>query len=357
MKSDFIIVDHSKFLGGGQKSLLEFVNYDLPFEIEFLIHNSNKHLIKNIQKKKKVQTFKNYFHLGYLIFKKREIRNFYANTFGTAFVLSLFSYIFKLKIIFRARLAIQELSHGIVDKIILKRAKIIICNSEYVKNGFINLDSDSINYSKKLHTIYNYIDAGSKINKEKFHSQLDSENATFIVIGSYDKNKNHELLIDGINGLDNIFIDCFGNITDQVNYQRLKQLVSKNSLKISMNGFTDLKSINWSKYHALINTSKSEALNRSIVEAMQKGIPVIASNIPGNILLVGKNEERGLLFDLDNPSSLKETITRFLQENKNHREKRIELAKDFAITTFDRNNTTLQEIECIRSIFWNEQSN
>jgi glycosyltransferase involved in cell wall biosynthesis len=62
---------------------------------------------------------------------------------------------------------------------------------------------------------------------------------------------------------------------------------------------------------AILNPSQYEGLPNVVLEAMACSRPVIASDIPGNNTLV-LHEQTGLLFQLDDPHSLRKAMARFL---------------------------------------------
>ena len=61
----------------------------------------------------------------------------------------------------------------------------------------------------------------------------------------------------------------------------------------------------------MINPSLNEGMPNTVLEAMACGLPVIASNIPGNVDVV-KDGVTGYLFDLGNPEQLRERIARLI---------------------------------------------
>lgn len=63
----------------------------------------------------------------------------------------------------------------------------------------------------------------------------------------------------------------------------------------------------------LVNPSLYEGMPNVVLEAMACGLPVIASNVPGNAELV-VNGETGFLFDLEQPATLLEAINHFLND-------------------------------------------
>jgi glycosyltransferase involved in cell wall biosynthesis len=62
---------------------------------------------------------------------------------------------------------------------------------------------------------------------------------------------------------------------------------------------------------ALVNPSLYEGMPNVVLEAMASGLPVIASDVPGNRAVVFP-EETGLLFPLDDETALGASVTRLI---------------------------------------------
>ena len=62
-----------------------------------------------------------------------------------------------------------------------------------------------------------------------------------------------------------------------------------------------------------INTSESESFSNSLLEAMKLGLPVVASDVPGNRELV-KNDDSGLLFMPNNSKDLSMKILDLIKD-------------------------------------------
>lgn len=68
-------------------------------------------------------------------------------------------------------------------------------------------------------------------------------------------------------------------------------------------------------YHSadcLVNPSRYEGMPNAVLEAMACGLVVVASNVPGNDVLV-RDGETGYLFDLCQPDSLSEVLNRLIE--------------------------------------------
>jgi glycosyltransferase involved in cell wall biosynthesis len=64
----------------------------------------------------------------------------------------------------------------------------------------------------------------------------------------------------------------------------------------------------------LILPSRAEGLSNALLEAMSVGLPVVASAIPGNLEVV-EHLSNGMLFTVDDPSSLASAMTRLLEDD------------------------------------------
>jgi glycosyltransferase involved in cell wall biosynthesis len=130
------------------------------------------------------------------------------------------------------------------------------------------------------------------------------------MLSRFDSVKNIPYAIRALSGFlksnDNVFLVIGGDGEER---KRIEQTIKQYSLlgKVILLGYiNDIK-----QYFQLIdiylNTSIGEAFGLSTVEAMKYGKPVVASKVEGNIDIVDENNT-GLLFQLDEPSSITEKI-------------------------------------------------
>jgi len=77
-------------------------------------------------------------------------------------------------------------------------------------------------------------------------------------------------------------------------------------------GREELRAI-YQRSHCFVNPSFYEGMPNAVLEAMACGMPVVASDIPGNDAVV-RHAETGLLFTLGKPGALREALLSLLQD-------------------------------------------
>ena len=98
--------------------------------------------------------------------------------------------------------------------------------------------------------------------------------------------------------------------------------------KLIMPGFID----NIFEYYKAMNIfllpSRSEGFSLALLEAAASGLPIIASNIPGNDEFI-HHKKNGLLFNISNPEELKNCITDLVENQSVAKEYGEFARKDF----------------------------
>ena len=126
--------------------------------------------------------------------------------------------------------------------------------------------------------------------------------------------KNLRELLNGINNIDNVYLDIYGGGPD---LEKGKELANNLGItdRIKWHGWTSKL---WEEIterpDALIMTSNSEGFPMIMLEAISRGIPVITSNFDGYDSII-KEGINGYSYELGNIESMKEAIEK-LRENK-----------------------------------------
>ncbi|MDD4333131.1 MAG: glycosyltransferase [Patescibacteria group bacterium] len=225
----------------------------------------------------------------------------------------------------------------------------IICVSECDRKIAIE---EKIVPENKLITIHNGVNKNNFLNKEESREKLlteflkdkslnlskirDNYKSEFIIgsIGNLYKNKGYEYLIKAINILFKKyylhFTTCIiGNGAEQKNLQNLiKKYGLENDVILSGRILDAAKYLK--AFNIYVCSSVKEGLSYTMIEAMQAGLPIVATNVGGNPELVDPyasyGYETGLLTEPKNPELLARRIKELI-DNKLIREKLGENAK------------------------------
>lgn len=197
----------------------------------------------------------------------------------------------------------------------------IICVSKFDKEVAIN---KKITHEKKLISIHNGIEEITFLNKEKSRERLYILSEKIIIgsIGNLYKTKGFEYLIKATDILKKEYPEIKMIIIGEGKEKRnLHGLIKKYNLE---NNFILAGRINNASrilkaFDIYVCSSVKEGLSYTIIEAMQAGLPIIATNVGGNPELI-KNNISGLIARSRNPNSLAKNIKKLL-ETKKFREK------------------------------------
>jgi len=95
--------------------------------------------------------------------------------------------------------------------------------------------------------------------------------------------------------------------------------------------------------------SHREGMSLALLEAMAAGLPIVATDIPGNRALV-QNEESALLVPVESPGELAEAIIR-LAESRELAERLAQRARFVAVTQFSLEETVRRHLELFDEIY------
>lgn len=186
--------------------------------------------------------------------------------------------------------------------------------------------------------------ADEGLNKAEFKESLGFNKNDFIVtsIGELNANKNTYQLFDVIKSIEDKKVKYLvvgqGPLKEQ-----MEDFIKTNNLedRIKMVGFRkDIQNI-LSVSNIYIMPSFREGLSRSMMEAMNFGLPVVASKIRGNTDLVGDNEG-GMLCHPQDKEGFKNAILEIYNSKelqKQYKSRNIEFIKNFDI------NLVLKQME------------
>jgi len=139
-------------------------------------------------------------------------------------------------------------------------------------------------------------------------------------IGSLNRTKNYSLLIEAMvilgDDLPNLKLEIVGDGPDRSD---LEQLILERKLQRSVRILGSISSEGlrerFSKWQAYIQPSISESFGLAVFEAMQSGIPVVASRVGGLVEIID-HEKSGLLCRSGDPSDLAKKIKNLLLNDR-----------------------------------------
>lgn len=185
---------------------------------------------------------------------------------------------------------------------------LIMCTCEAVRKRYINELLDS-----KLFVVHNGVPPVSVSEDKRTHTPLK-----ILQIARFMDDKR---IIDSLNairilknkGIKDIELHLYGQGPEETQY---RDFIIEFDLsdQIFIDGFS--QSIPFNEYHIGLMTSSYEAFARSVLDYMNNGLAVIASNTGGNLEQV-EDGVTGRLFEVKNPDALADEIV-FLYNNREY---------------------------------------
>lgn len=219
-----------------------------------------------------------------------------------------------------------------ITRIGVKTSDEVIAVSNDLKNELIE---KSIVNKNKVKSIYNPI----VINSVKQHSYKDIEGKKYIdlvIVGWITKLKGQARVVEALNLINDkrYRLNIIGGVKDENYYNELLIKIKKYELEESVKFWGEISDVRSviSNMDIYILASESEALPTVLIEALECGVPIIASNCkwgPKEILRKGKYGE---LYDKENYKELSEKIRTISEDNKKYNQFRgraYERANDF----------------------------
>lgn len=162
----------------------------------------------------------------------------------------------------------------------------------------------------------------NKVSIEKTRKRLSigvaTNNFMIVSVGELNKNKNHEVIIKAISRLENIEYVLCGKGPMESYLKQLSKDFGINE-RIHFLGYRNDMTEIYKTADLFVFPSFREGLSLSLIEAMASGLPVVCSDIRGNIDLIeeGKN---GYLVKADDIEGFRNAINKVINSKKNSKE-------------------------------------
>ena len=150
--------------------------------------------------------------------------------------------------------------------------------------------------------------------------------------------KNHAIVLEGLKAISSqIEYDIYGPVKDAVYWEKCVQIMSElpANIKVTYKGSIEPAHVTQvlTKYHYLVQPSKSENFGHSLYEALSCGLPIITSHFtPWNRL---EENKAGWNVDILNPDSMTDVLKKAVLVNRNDYAEWSRSAKQFAKNQVD----------------------
>jgi len=175
---------------------------------------------------------------------------------------------------------------------------------------------------RKVHVIHNTTEIPeniSNISGDKFRNQFGLKEKFVLGISSWfhKERKGFDILFESFSKLDERFVLLIIGIPKE-NQKEVFEYASTFGLtedKIIMPGFIDNIYEYYKAMDIFLLPSRSEGFSLALLEAAASGLPIIASNIPGNDEFI-EHKKNGLLFNISQPDELLQNILTLFNDKK-----------------------------------------
>lgn len=217
-----------------------------------------------------------------------------------------------------------------------KFADIIVCNSK-TQSSFIVRNYPR--YKLKTHTITNFVNVEEFFYKKK--SKSDFERTNCIFVGRFTEAKNIPLFLEAIRELCNrgydLTVDFYGHSEekDYAKYcsQLLKDLDLENVVSFNMSDPNIVEKYHQANLFCL--PSIREGYPNVLCEAMSCGLPVLASNISDNSLIM-RDGYNGFIFDPNSLQSIVNAFIRFINLSASEKVNMSKRSRELALKKFSK---------------------
>lgn len=192
-----------------------------------------------------------------------------------------------------------------LEKLTISPRQNIIAVSQTVLDDYLK----HVAFKGKTFVLHNFVNPLFFENPKKEY-KLNYSPLRLVAVGNLKAAKNYEYVLDALAEIKNlpVQLDIYGNGQYGTG---LQAIIDERKLNVRLMGSrSDINSI-LADYDAYIISSKHEGFGIAPLEAMAKGLPVLASDIPVFREVISDN---ALFFDLKNPSSLADIIRNILQQ-------------------------------------------
>ena len=232
------------------------------------------------------------------LIKKNSSEIFYLHTPVAAHLFRLFTFFYKLKIIYFVHgFRFTSLTSSIKNLCFKTIEKILSFNT----GVFITINDEDYNYIKSNYLqkklVFKINGVGLDLTEQKIKIKKNKKKIKkILVIAAYKKEKGYlELLkVAAILKNNEIKIECYG-YGDYYKFEMLKN--KKNLSNIKFNKFDKNLRNKIKNYDIMLHLSKREGLPVALMQSLSEGLPVICYNIRGNNDLI-KNEFNGFFIIL-----------------------------------------------------------
>ncbi len=190
-----------------------------------------------------------------------------------------------------------------VLKWVLDEADLIIAVSRYMKGLLINLGIDA----EKIRIIYSGVDS---------HATAEGDTRRVVFVGALVRQKSVDSLIEAFKDIKEGFPDAgLVIVGDGPERKGLEALVSRLGVPdVEFKGYADDLDSMFTSRSVFVLPSSKEGFGLAILEAMARGVPVVASKA-GGIPEIIHDGQNGYLFTTANPQSLAEAVKKVFKDD------------------------------------------
>lgn len=187
-----------------------------------------------------------------------------------------------------------------------------LCSTKFIVNSKYVRDFYQDKLRRPLEIVYQPVD----IHRNKYVPPTNLNTLRLIIVGRIAEGKGQAFAVDVVkkmraDGKRVALLIVGANDSEESNKIRMKV---ESCDYIDVCDFVDNLSYYYSQADVALVCSRAEAFGRITIEAMKYGLPVIASNVGGNVELI-KDGETGLLYEYGSIQSMEEKIDMLFDVN------------------------------------------